>query len=214
MLIEGFCPAAGPGNLASPLPAVLAGIVRPGTHIAIWPRTLPGPLMRDLGRLAARAPFTATAEDTPETALDALVAALPGPAPLDLFLDMLHLATVFTQIAGAPRLRMRLEAIDGPGCHLWHADAVGLRLLCTYRGAGTEWLARPGGAQAARLLNRAGEPGLPIQRLGTGDVALMKGEAYPGNRGAGCIHRAPPRTAKAPPRLLLCLDEAGRIPLE
>lgn len=214
MLIEGFCPAAGPGNLASPLPAMLAGIAQPGTHIAIWPRALPAKLARDLARLAAQAPFTATAEGEPEPALEALIAGLPGPAPLDLFLDMLHLATIFTHILGAPRLRIRLEAIEGPGCRLWHADAVGLRLLCTYRGAGTEWLAMPGGAQAARLLNRAGDPGVPIQRLGTGDVALLKGEAFPGNQGAGCIHRAPPRHPKAPPRLLLCLDEAGRIPLE
>ncbi|WP_272910986.1 DUF1826 domain-containing protein [Falsiroseomonas oryziterrae] len=44
-------------------------------------------------------------------------------------------------------------------------------------------------------------------------AAILKGEAYPGNAGFGCIHRSPPAAPGAGARLLLCLDEPGRIPL-
>ncbi len=220
MLIEGFTAPEGPtagsdqpaSNLAGTAPEVLAGIRRPGASIAIWTRRLPGTLLHDLTGLAARAPFTVTVEDVPDDAVGRMAAALPQPAPIDLLLDVLHLARIFTHITRADRLRLRLEALDGPGCHRWHADAIGLRLLCTYRGPATEWLALPGGAAAARLLPPGPAP--DAHRLATGEVALLKGEGFPGHAGQGCIHRAPPRTPGAPPRLLLCLDEAGRIPLE
>ncbi|MBU8541582.1 DUF1826 domain-containing protein [Falsiroseomonas tokyonensis] len=213
MFIEGFAATLGPASLASPSPQVLSGILRPSTHLAIWTRRLPRAIDQCARSLAARGPFALTAEDRPDAAVDRIAAALPAAVPAAFLLDLLQLARLFTHLAGDPRLRLRLEALAGPGCHLWHADAVGLRLLCTYRGAGTEWLPMPGGAAAARQL-RDGAPAMPAQRLATGDVALLKGEGFPGNRGAGLIHRAPPLRPGAPPRLLLCLDEAGRIPLE
>ncbi|WP_439597036.1 DUF1826 domain-containing protein [Falsiroseomonas sp.] len=213
MLIEGFSPPDGPANLASPTPQVLSAILRPSANIAIWTRRLPRGVLRGATGLAVRAPFSLTAEDAADAVVDRIAAALPTATTADFLLDLLRLARIFTHLIGDPRLRMRLEVLDGPGCHRWHADAVGLRLLCTYRGAGTEWLPLPGGAAAARQL-QDGAPSLPPQRLATGDVALLKGEGFPGNRGAGCIHRAPPLRPRAPARLLLCLDEAGRIPLE
>lgn len=202
------------GAAASADPDVLIGILRPETNLAIWHRDIPDTLSRALAGLAAAAPFTATAEDAPEQAVDALVAALPHPAPLDLLLDIRRLAIAFAAIADTGgAVRIRLEGIDGPGCHRWHADAVGLRLLCTYRGAGTEWLPLAGGAPAARGLNGSALPALPA-RIPRGAVAILKGEGHPGNAGAGCIHRSPRLGFRASPRLLLCLDAPGRIPLE
>ena len=192
---------------AGPLRAVLA----PGTNIAVWRRALPEGVSPCLAPLMHSAPFVASAEDRPEAALDALATRLPAPLPAALRADMLALARCFLALTGDAVLRIRLEALRGPGCHRWHADAVGLRMLCTYRGPGTEWLELPGGAAAAR---RRDQPALTPSRLGAGDVAVLKGERWPGNAGNGCIHRSPPNADDAPPRLVLCLDEAGRIPLE
>ena len=110
-------------------------------------------------------------------------------------------------------MRIRLEAITGPACHRWHSDAVGLRLLCTYRGPGTEWLPIAGGARAARGID---PKALPCERgqVATGAVAILKGEGFRGNAGFGCIHRSPPAGPGERARLLLCIDEPGRIPLE
>lgn len=202
------------GSASSTDPDVLIGILRPETNLAIWHREIPDTLSRALAGLAAAAPFTATAGGAPEQAADALVAALPQPAPLDLLLDIRRLAIAFAAIADTGgAVRIRLEGIDGPGCHRWHADAVGLRLLCTYRGAGTEWLPLAGGAPAARGLDGSALPTLPA-RIPRGAVAILKGEGHPGNAGAGCIHRSPRLGFRASPRLLLCLDAPGRIPLE
>lgn len=202
------------GSACSADPDVLIGILRPETNLAIWHREIPDTLSRALAGLAAAAPFTATTEGVPGQAVDALVAALPQPAPLDLLLDIRRLAIAFAAIADTGgAVRIRLEGIDGSGCHRWHADAVGLRLLCTYRGAGTEWLPLAGGAPAARGLDGCALPTLPA-RIPRGAVAILKGEGHPGNAGAGCIHRSPRSGFRASPRLLLCLDAPGRIPLE
>lgn len=189
--------------------AVLAPVLRDGTNIAAWRRRLPIPLFAGLGPLLARGPFVAIAEDAPDAALQALSRQVPLTALLRA--DIRLLAASFTALTGQDRLRIRLEALRGRGCHRWHADAVGLRLLCTYAGPGTEWLDLPGGAALARRLDPAHLMMQP-DSLATGDVAVLKGEAWPGNAGNGCIHRSPPNPDDAPLRLVLCLDEAGRFP--
>jgi hypothetical protein len=194
-------------------PMVLFEALRPEVNLAIWHRPLPAEVTRPLASLMAHAPFCLTAEDTPERAVDALAAELPALAPVDLLLDIQRLAIVFATLIGRETVGMRLEAITGRACHRWHADAVGLRLLTTYRGAGTEWLALGGGRDTARALGE--ETALPpgvAQGLPAGAVALLKGEGYPGNAGWGCIHRSPPAARGPRARLLLCLDEPGRIP--
>jgi hypothetical protein len=44
-----------------------------------------------------------------------------------------------------------------------------------------------------------------IQRLQAGEVAILKGEKWLGNEGAGLVHRSP-MTAPGERRLLLSLD--------
>jgi hypothetical protein len=195
-------------------PEVLPAVLRQEVNLAIWHRTLPAMLGPAMSPLAEAAPFAAVVEDDPEAAVDALAAKLPAGAPLDLLLDIRRLALLFAAIADTGgAVRIRLEAITGPACHRWHADAVGLRLLCTYRGPGTEWLPVAGGARAARDLD---PKALPCERgrIATGAVAILKGEGFAGNAGFGCIHRSPPAGPGERARLLLCLDEPGRIPLE
>ena len=80
------------------------------------------------------------------------------------------------------------------------------RLISTYAGVASEWL-EEGGMDRRRLGEAQAEPrdGERIQRLEAGWVALAKGEKWPGNEGAGLIHRSP----TPPPgerRLLLTLD--------
>lgn len=195
-------------------PEVLLEVLRPEVNLAVWHRTLPDALTAGLRPLTDAAPFTAVVEDEPERAVDALAAKLPAAAPIDLLVDIHRLAPAFAAIADTgTAVRIRLEAITGPACHRWHADAVGLRLLCTYRGPGTEWLPIAGGARAARGID---PKALPCERgrVATGAAAILKGEGFPGNAGFGCIHRSPPAGPGERARLLLCIDEPGRIPLE
>lgn len=200
--------------VAGARPEALLEALRPAVILAIWEREISAALRREAAALAA-APFEAVAEGPPDELLAALcpcLPCLPGPT---LWRDMTGLAVLFASLTGQARLRLRLEAVAGEGCPRFHADSVGLRLLCTYRGPGTQWLPLPGGAAAARGLPERGlcGLGLPAPRdLPAGAVALLRGEGGPGQQGRGCIHRSPPQPPGAPPRLLLCLDEAGRIP--
>jgi hypothetical protein len=85
-------------------------------------------------------------------------------------------------------------------CGRFHADRVGLRLICSYAGPGTEWLDEPdidrsklgpglGGLpdEVTGLLL----PGARVRRLERFAVGLLKGEHWPGNEGRGVVHRSP-----------------------
>ena len=120
---------------------------------------------------------------------------------------------MFADLTGATRLGVRLVRLQQPMCPRFHTDFVGVRLLTTYCGAGTEWLAdedvdrrwlghRSGGvADANSGLLR---PGAVVQRVPEFAVALCKGEAWPGNAGRGAVHRSP--AVGGSPRILLSID--------
>lgn len=78
-----------------------------------------------------------------------------------------------------------------------------MRLLTTYAGSGSQWL-EEGVIDRSRL--QLDQPAVDnIRQLAAGDVALLKGEKWIGNEGAGLIHRSP-LTAPGERRLLLSLD--------
>ena len=194
-LVESFSGAA--MAVAGGEPTVLFRALSPGVRLAIWQRRLPGNWRGATAPLLAAAPFRAVAEDEPERAVDRLVAQLP-PCPALLLHDLRLLAGLFAVLSVQPRVRLRLEAMTGVACPRWHADAVPLRLLCTYRGPGTEWLP-------------ADETDAPPNRIGAPCAALLKGRGFPGAGADACLHRSPalaPRQA----RLLLCIDLPGHFP--
>jgi hypothetical protein len=130
----------------------LAPIARAGVRAAHHRRRLPDGLADALGALLTPAPWIGAAEGTPAAAVHAMAADLPVRLPPALRQDIALLAHAFARLIARDTLRIRLEALVGHGCHRWHADAVGLRLLCTYAGPGTQWLELEGGARAARAL--------------------------------------------------------------
>jgi hypothetical protein len=90
------------------------------------------------------------------------------------------------------------------------------RLVTTYQGSGTEWLphniidrSKLGHGSEGKSDEQSGlfSKQDDIQQLKLGDVALLKGEAWKGNEGAGLVHRSPSMTA-GEQRLLLTLDIA------
>ncbi len=63
-----------------------------------------------------------------------------------LYADFRRLGRRFAKLTSSPIVRMRLEHVTDDCCRKFDVDAVGLRLVCTYAGPGTEWIdpARPG----------------------------------------------------------------------
>lgn len=193
---------------ASPDPRILLAVHEPGVNLVIWTRdppvTLIGSVLDDLVRAA---PFTAISTTTPTDLSERLSEQIPVSLPDELLSDIADLAAVFAMIDGdRQHVRVRLEALVHDGCTKWHADAIGLRMLCTYHGAGTQWLPIEGGAAGARTIGK-GVASRSFVQIAAGSVAILKGESHPNNAGNGCIHRSPPAEPGKRTRLLLCIDQ-------
>lgn len=209
------------GHRIGPSPDVLFEARRPDVNAAVWRRQLgPAlggrlePLLRGVGvafdgLVSARGP-----------AVERLVAALPAsPSRAALADDLRDLIGRFAALCGAPRVHAHLEAVEDDGCRKFHVDYVALRLLTTYVGPGTEWLAEdavdrtalapsdapPDAANAAVIRH----PAL-VRRARAGDVLVLKGEAWPGNAGRGAVHRSPPIEAARSRRLVFKLTALAR----
>ncbi|MBB3898985.1 DUF1826 domain-containing protein [Roseococcus suduntuyensis] len=200
-LCEAFAPPATP--VAEPPPravistveTVLLTALHQDVGLALWLRDMPDGWNREVAPLASAGPFRAMGEGTPDEALDAAVASLPGPAPLNLLSDALRLAHMFAALTRATHIRLRFDGITGDACRKFHVDAVGLRLLVTYAGPGTQW-------------TMADQDAVPHE-VPFGAVALFRGRARPGGH---VLHRSPPLSHLPEARrrrLVLCIDEAG-----
>ncbi|MCI4665407.1 MAG: DUF1826 domain-containing protein [Neomegalonema sp.] len=93
------------------------------------------------------------------------------------------------------QVRVRLEAISDDACRRFHQDAVSARLLCTYRGAGTEWGYAERGAAPEK-----------VHQLSRGDVAVLKGASVKSGLDHHVLHRSPPIEGAGVTRLLLVVD--------
>jgi hypothetical protein len=123
------------------------------------------------------------------------------------------LSHAFAELVGASRLGVRLLRLDAPMCPRFHTDFVGVRLLTTYCGPGTEWL-DDADVDRSRLGHRSGgepdersgllRPGTVVRQLPEGAVGLLKGEAWPGNAAHGVVHRSP--AVRGHKRIVFSLD--------
>ena len=130
----------------------LADIDRPGIELAAWQRG-PDPAWAGwLAALPADAVPACRLEVAPDDAVHSLnahfdVCGIPCGQPRDAFVaDIASLVTRFAALARTHTVRLRLDAITGDACRRWHRDCVRLRLICTYRGPGTQWVPPAWGA--------------------------------------------------------------------
>ena len=126
-------------------------------------------------------------------------AGLPSGSERDMLTgDIGALALLLAKALKVRQVRIRLDVSDEVMCPKFHVDNVPARLLCTYRGAGTEYV--PDGfendPQRVRQVNR-------------GAVALFRGGAWSGDQPTGLLHRSPDPAAGTGPRLLLVIDPVG-----
>ena len=57
-----------------------------------------------------------------------------------LLADICRLVNVYADLMDCPMVGIRLEVLSHAMCPKFHIDRTGIRLLCTYLGAATEWL--------------------------------------------------------------------------
>lgn len=114
--------------------------------------------------------------------------------------DIAELARVFASVMAVPHLRLRLDVVTNNACRRFHIDAVTARLICTYRGQGTQYGVSLDGA----------EPQDPAQAP-KGAPMVLRGTRWPESPDAGLVHRSPPIEGTGETRLLLVLDPISDV---
>lgn len=200
--------------------AALEEIKQPDVNLVLWSRTLPPPVhhlgsLLQSSALSLRYDGTAPAVADIQSALRLVVPeAEASPVVEWLARDVVDLSLFYAQIAGVHHPRVRLERVEDGCCVLFHEDSMELRLLCTYAGKGTEWVANEDvdrsqlGLQGRRVTeaNAAIVPNpAAVRSMGTGPVALFKGSLYPDGAPA-LVHRSAPVSRPQEYRIRLCID--------
>ena len=91
----------------------------------------------------------------------------PGPERARLIDDIAALADLFAGVMQTPFLRLRLDVVQGNACRKFHVDAITARLVCTYRGTGTQYGIGAAGADPARIFTvPTGAPSCCAARCG------------------------------------------------
>ncbi len=196
-------------------PAVLADVFDENVNIAVWKRELSDDLQDAAIRFVASNPsFKRAMTVSPDGALACVSEALGTSEPCTLSTNIAGLVEMFCYLLGIERAGLRLGVLDAAMCPKFHVDRVPCRLVTTFLGSGTEWLPNDVVDRTKLGLGSGGLPDLEsgllqtendIERLSCGDVAMLKGELWEGNEGAGLVHRSPTVTA-GDARLLLTLD--------
>ena len=200
-------------------PHVLTDIYQDEINIAIWQRSLGQELERAAAHLLLSKPrlqvsMTLTPQDT-YSAIQDFLGDIHGASALSK--DISQLVDMFCCLFDLKRVGVRLTALDRAMCPRFHVDRVPCRLVTTYRGIATEWLPHHLVDRSKLGIGNQGKPdaesGLfkhthDIQQLVSGDVALLKGELWQSNEGAGLVHRSP-GLGNNTSRLLMTVDFIG-----
>jgi len=190
------------GYTTSEAPAPLSTILEPGVNLCIWHRVVPALLREFIAAEVLPRKIKQSVAWSGETMdLSGLLVDLPHGTGRDLLAeDLRGLAGIVRELTGSERVTLKLESFGGNLCERFHVDRVALRLICSYAGPGTEWLADadvnrawlgPAGQRLADEESGLLRTGAVVRRLDCFDVALMKGESWPGNSGRGLVHRSP-----------------------
>ncbi len=109
--------------------------------------------------------------------------------------DATALTYIFAHITKTRFLRLRFDVITSNACRKFHIDAVTARLICTYRGTGTQIGVGAQGAEPREILT-----------VPTGAPIVLRGTLWPERPTSGLLHRSPPIEGTGETRLLFVLD--------
>lgn len=198
--------------------SALTAIYQSECHMAVWKKGVPEDLSTRLTNALNHYNFPAFATIvSPEDVKSVLLERYEGMPDVEAF--SAHVALVvdmFCCLFELKRTGLRLKALSRAMCPKFHVDHVPCRLVTTYSGVATQWLAdqdvdrnKLGIASKGLSDEQAGiySNELDIQQLETGDVALLKGEKWWQNEGGGLVHRSPELSANEQ-RIVLTLDFA------
>ncbi|MEM7428253.1 MAG: DUF1826 domain-containing protein [Pseudomonadota bacterium] len=182
-------------------PEDLGEIHSPGVAAAIWRRQLSQEFQSWIDGISPEHLPSARVMLRPDAVRDTVTllcesAGVPEDAQRELLInDVSVLAEIFSGLMGATFLRLRLDVINSDACRKFHLDSVTARLICTYRGPGTQYGISTEGNDPARVFSVA-----------TGAPIVLRGTLWPDPQCSGLMHRSPPVEGSGTTRLVLVLD--------
>ena len=109
--------------------------------------------------------------------------------------DVCALADRFVDIMSSPYLQLRFDVVADDACRKFHRDMVRARLICTYRGRGTQYGIAHGAADPQR-----------ISDVPAGAPIFLRGNLWHDPAAGDLRHRSPPIAGTGETRLILVLD--------
>ncbi|MEL6373601.1 MAG: DUF1826 domain-containing protein [Pseudomonadota bacterium] len=109
--------------------------------------------------------------------------------------DISALAAAFADLTQAAFVRLRLDVVNTDACRKFHVDAISSRLICTYRGTGTQYGVARDGEQPDRVFTA------PV-----GAPLVLRGKLWPAKQPSRLLHRSPPIAGTGETRLVLVVD--------
>lgn len=206
-------------DISSHLPTVLTDIYREETNIVVWEREPSETLTKASAHVVKTKPnLQISAIFSPQSAYTTIhenLGSTQEAAPLCE--DIAQLVDMFCCLFDLKKVGLRLASLNNAMCPRFHVDNVPCRLVTTYWGEATQWLphhlvdhSKLGAGSHGKRDEKSGlfDRAIDIRQLMYGDVALLKGEMWDGNSGAGLVHRSPQLEDDCH-RLLLTLDFAN-----
>jgi hypothetical protein len=137
------------------------------------------------------------------------------PGRQEMAQDISLIADIYSELLGCDEIALRLEVSSKAMCPRFHVDRTGIRLICTYRGQGTEWIddkwvdrSKLGQGSLGLADDASGlfDTRTTVEAAALFDVLLLKGSLWQENIRRGAIHRSPSVTGGNGPRILLVMD--------
>lgn len=179
----------------------LAAIHEAGRAATIWQREHAPSFLSWMDALAPSQLPRARVILRPEAVRDELASICEASGtPADdardaLIEDVAELAETFADLVKAPYLRLRCDVVTTNACRKFHVDAISARLICTYRGTGTQYGVAHDGEQPQSVFT-----------VPTGSPIVLRGTLWPEHPKSGLLHRSPPIEGSGETRFVLVLD--------
>lgn len=181
----------------------LAEIFDPSVQVCAWQREIDPAIETYLRQLHQTGEWQVL--ETLSPAVQPKLEGLPaGPGRSSLIEDLSLVREVVCELLGCAAIGLRLVQVGRAMCPDWHVDRVGIRLVCTYQGPGTQWLNDQGIDRRDLRLDPMKE-GAFLQAV-RGEIVLLKGALWQGNDTFGAVHRSPGLEPSASLRTLITLD--------
>lgn len=174
---------------------------QPDCAAAIWQRDLPTGAAEWLAGLDADVLPSGRVIVAPDMVKDTVrylcdQSGLENSAERDWLLgDIASMAQLFSALMGVKSLRLRLDVVSTNACRKFHVDALTARLVCTYRGTGTQY-----GVSQSR------DDPETVFTVPTGSPILLHGSLRPRASYNCLLHRSPPIEGTGETRLVLVID--------